>query len=179
MRVRTRRSRLLNSCCMGLSALALGQMSLAPAFAGGAPGPADNGTLSPVKHVIVIIGENRSFDHVFATYVPKKKGQTIDNLLSKGAIKLDANNNAMPGPNFNAVHQMAAQDNGSSDAFLLNPPKQPFPNDQLPAPLVAVPRSPTFPISAAARRRSRNARRAWRWRSSRNPAWSRATINIS
>ena len=145
MRVRTRRSRLLNSCCMGLSALALGQMSLAPAFAGGAPGPADNGTLSPVKHVIVIIGENRSFDHVFATYVPKKKGQTIDNLLSKGAIKLDANNNAMPGPNFNAVHQMAAQDNGSSDAFLLNPPKQPFPNDQLPAPLVGGPKVSYIP----------------------------------
>lgn len=145
MRVRTRRSRLLNSCCMGLSALALGQMSLAPAFAGGAPGPADNGTLSPIKHVIVIIGENRSFDHVFATYVPKKKGQTIDNLLSKGAIRLDANNNAIPGPNFNAVHQMAAQDNGSNDAFLLNPPKQPFPNDQLPAPLVGGPKVSYIP----------------------------------
>jgi phospholipase C len=145
MRVRTRRSRLLNSCCMGLSALALGQMSLAPAFAGGAPGPADNGTLSPIKHVIVIIGENRSFDHVFATYVPKKKGQTIDNLLSKGAIRLDANSNALPGPNFNAVHQMAAQDNGSNDAFLLNPPKQPFPNDQLPAPLVGGPKVSYIP----------------------------------
>jgi phospholipase C len=145
MRVRTRRSRLLNSCCMGLSALALGQMSLAPAFAGGAPGPADNATLSPIKHVIVIIGENRSFDHVFATYVPKKKGQTIDNLLSKGAIKLDANNNAIPGPNFNAVHQMAAQDNGSNDAFLLSPPKQTFPNDQLPAPLVGGPKVSYIP----------------------------------
>ena len=145
MRVRTRRSRLLNSCCMGLSALALGQMSLAPAFAGGSPGPADNGTLSPIKHVIVIIGENRSFDHVFATYVPKKKGEKVDNLLSKGAIKLDANNNAIPGPNFNAVHQMAAQDNGSNDAFLLNPPKQPFPNDQLPAPLVGGPKVSYIP----------------------------------
>jgi phospholipase C len=145
MRVRTRRSRLLNSCCMGLSALALGQLSLGPAFAGGAPGPANNGTLSPIKHVIVIIGENRSFDHVFATYVPKKKGEKVDNLLSKGAIRLDANNNAIPGPHFDAVHQMAAQDNGSSDAFLLNPPKQPFPKDQLPAPLVGGPKVSYIP----------------------------------
>ena len=28
-------------------------------------------TATPIKHVIVIIGENRSFDHVFATYKPK------------------------------------------------------------------------------------------------------------
>jgi phospholipase C len=32
----------------------------------------DADTSTPIKHVIVIIGENRSFDHVFATYVPKK-----------------------------------------------------------------------------------------------------------
>ena len=41
-------------------------------------------TQTPIKHVIVIIGENRSFDHVFATYVPKN-GQTIRNLLSEGS----------------------------------------------------------------------------------------------
>jgi phospholipase C len=28
-------------------------------------------TASPIKHVIIIVGENRSFDHLFATYVPK------------------------------------------------------------------------------------------------------------
>ncbi len=27
-------------------------------------------TASPIKHVIIIVGENRSFDHLFATYVP-------------------------------------------------------------------------------------------------------------
>jgi len=27
-------------------------------------------TATPIKHVIVIIGENRSFDNIFATYVP-------------------------------------------------------------------------------------------------------------
>ena len=36
-----------------------------------APAVADSSqTTSPIKHVIVIIGENRSFDHVFATYKP-------------------------------------------------------------------------------------------------------------
>ncbi len=40
---------------------------------------------SPIKHVIVIIGENRSFDHVFATYKPRRR-PTVDNLLSKGII---------------------------------------------------------------------------------------------
>jgi len=38
-------------------------------------------TETPIKHVIVIIGENRTFDHLFATYKPKD-GQSVDNLLS-------------------------------------------------------------------------------------------------
>ena len=48
----------------------------------------DGKTRSPIKHVIVIIGENRTFDHLFATYKPKN-GETIDNLLSKKIIKED------------------------------------------------------------------------------------------
>jgi phospholipase C len=131
----------LRSCCMGLSALAVGQFSLGPAFAGGAPSPADSNTKTPVKHVIVIIGENRSFDHVFATYVPKHPGESVRNLLSEGIIKLDANKNAVQGPNFQKAHQLAAQDIGS-DPFLLSPPMQPFPNNQLPAPLVGGPMVP-------------------------------------
>ena len=43
-------------------------------------------TTSPIKHVIVIIGENRTFDHIFATYMPKK-GQTISNLLPKALLR--------------------------------------------------------------------------------------------
>ena len=139
-----RRSHLLQGCRLGLSALALGQFSLGPAFAGGTPSPADHYTHSPIKHVIVIIGENRSFDHVFATYVPKH-GQSITNLLSQGIITLDANKNAIRGPNFGQAHQLAAQDLGSQDAFLLSPPKQTFPNDQLPAPLTGGPKVSYIP----------------------------------
>ena len=40
-------------------------------------------TSTPIKHVIVIIGENRSFDHVFATYEPVNKNEKILNLLSR------------------------------------------------------------------------------------------------
>ena len=38
-------------------------------------------TASPIKHVIIIVGENRSFDHLFATYVPKSKHERVLNLL--------------------------------------------------------------------------------------------------
>jgi phospholipase C len=42
-------------------------------------------TASPIKHLIVLIGENRTFDHVFATYRPKDD-QSVGNLLSRGII---------------------------------------------------------------------------------------------
>jgi phospholipase C len=94
----------------------------------------DNDTSSPIKHVIVIIGENRSFDHVFATYVPTVKGEFVWNLLSGGIIKADGT----PGPNYSRSEQSAATDE-APDAFLLSPPKTTFPGDVLPAPLVGGP----------------------------------------
>ena len=60
-------------------------------------------TETPIKHVIVIIGENRSFDHVFATYKPKD-GESVWNLLSQGIVKDDGT----PGPNFSKASQSAA-----------------------------------------------------------------------
>ena len=42
-------------------------------------------TATPIKHVIVIIGENRTFDHVFATYKPKK-GESISTTCSPRAL---------------------------------------------------------------------------------------------
>jgi phospholipase C len=68
---------------------------------------------SPIKHVIVLIGENRSFDHAFGTYVPKS-GQTVSNLLSRGIINADGT----PGPNFQQSAQMQA---GTQDAFWIAP----------------------------------------------------------
>jgi phospholipase C len=122
--------------------LAVLQMSVGPALAAAPELPpgdiASSGTLghpvSPIKHVIVIIGENRSFDHVFATYQPQP-GQRVHNLLSEGIVALDADKNAIPGPNFAKAQQLAATDVGPTDSFLLSPPKQQFPSNTLPAPL--------------------------------------------
>jgi phospholipase C len=73
----------------------------------------DGRTASPIKHVIVIIGENRTFDHVFATYEPRE-GEHVDNLLSKGIINEDGS----PGPNYRKAAQSAAVD---SNFFSIHP----------------------------------------------------------
>ena len=104
-------SRTLHGLRTGFACLAIAQFAIGvPQAQAGTPN--DGETASPIKHVIVIIGENRSFDHVFATYVPKS-GQTVDNLLSKGIVKLDAKLNAIPGPHFHKAQQLAATDSGS------------------------------------------------------------------
>jgi len=58
-------------------------------------------TASPIKHVIIIVGENRSFDHLFATYEPKNRDERVLNLLSERII----NSDGTPGPNFARGHQ--------------------------------------------------------------------------
>jgi phospholipase C len=57
-------------------------------------------TRTPIKHVIVIIGENRTFDNVYGTYVPRH-GQSVSNLLSRGIVRADGS----PGPNAAAARQ--------------------------------------------------------------------------
>ncbi|MGA2099129.1 MAG: alkaline phosphatase family protein [Candidatus Acidiferrum sp.] len=135
-------SSVLQTARVGLAAVALFQFTVGAGLADAAPqnkpSNPDHNTTSPIKHVIVIIGENRSFDHVFATYVPKP-GQTVKNLLSENIITLDANKNAIPGRNFEKAHQLSAKDLGSQDTFLLSPPKQEFPGNTLPAPQAGGP----------------------------------------
>ena len=58
-------------------------------------------TASPIKHVIIIVGENRSFDHLFATYRPKSDHERVLNLLSERIIKADGS----PNENFDKAHQ--------------------------------------------------------------------------
>jgi phospholipase C len=92
---------------LGLSAAAF-TVSLIAATAGMAKDEAkDNDaadaikTESPIKHVIILIGENRGTDHTFGVYKPKGKHQTISNLLSKGIVNEDGS----PGPNFKLAQQ--------------------------------------------------------------------------
>jgi len=58
-------------------------------------------TATPIKHVIIIVGENRSFDHLFATYVPRHEEERILNLLSESIITAAG----APGRHFARAHQ--------------------------------------------------------------------------
>jgi len=75
-----------------------------------AAAPVDTPTTTPVKHIIVVLAENRSFDHLFATYRPPR-GETVFNLLSEGIINEDGS----PGPNFAKAAQYKAQVTGTYD----------------------------------------------------------------
>jgi phospholipase C len=48
-------------------------------------GHGDGKTATPFKHVIVLIGENRTFDNIYGMYRPRK-GQSVGNLLSRGIV---------------------------------------------------------------------------------------------
>jgi phospholipase C len=136
MRPRGFLSQALGGAHAALGGLALLQLAVGVPLASAAAAPASSGdqlTATPIKHVIVIIGENRSFDHVFATYEPRQ-GEHVWNLLSEGIVR----NDGSPGTNFERAQQSAASD-PAADAFLLNPTKTRFPNDVLPAPLVGGP----------------------------------------
>jgi phospholipase C len=50
-------------------------------------------TATPIKHLIVLIGENWTFDSIYGTYQPKH-GQTVNNLLSNGIVTASGD----PGP---------------------------------------------------------------------------------
>ncbi len=95
------------------------------AFALGVPfarcSGADSGlgkTTTPIKHVIIVIGENRSFDNLFATYQPPNRTQHVWNLLSQGIVTASGE----PGRNFAAAAQQQALDT-NADTFLLSPPQ--------------------------------------------------------
>jgi phospholipase C len=99
-------------------------------------------TASPIQHVIVIIGENRSFDHVYATYKPKT-GESVSNLLSKGIIKVDGT----PGPNYSVAAQYSAMD---TTTYAISPPgKTVYTN--VPPVVAGGPTDPYFSTVAEAR----------------------------
>jgi len=108
-------------------------LALGPIASSAHPATADN-TQSPIKHVIVIIGENRTFDHIFATYQPVGH-QTVDNLLSKGIVNADGT----PGPNFPAAAQYSAIDAAPSPYLLSPGGKVAYTETTLPPPVVAGP----------------------------------------
>ena len=78
---------------------------LLPMIAGcsGTPAQTQAATATPIKHLIVVVGENVSFDALFATYQPPA-GQSVANLLSKGIVKPDGS----PGPRAVLARQRVA-----------------------------------------------------------------------
>lgn len=140
-----------------LSALAALQFTLGGPFAARAFADESPETRTPITHVIVLIGENRTFDHLFATYAPQGP-DSVRNLLSEGIVNADGS----PGPYFYKAAQYQAvapfrtryyislNDNEKVPYQTLPPPTlnfspspatgepPPFPAATPPAPLAAI-----------------------------------------
>jgi phospholipase C len=97
----------------------------------------EGSTETPIKHVIVLIGENRTFDHLFATYVPKS-GESVKNLLSEGIV----NANGTPGPKFMHAQQFQAIRPFRPEFFSSLNSNEKTPYSTLPAPTLNFSPSP-------------------------------------
>jgi phospholipase C len=98
-------------------------------------------TRTPIKHLIVLIGENRTFDHVFATYVPKSH-DSVSNLLSKGIINADGT----PGKHFSKAQQFQAVAPFKTKFFISLDKDEKAPYTTLPAPTLNFAPSPDASI---------------------------------
>jgi phospholipase C len=71
-------------------------------------------TATPIEHLIVVVGENGSFDHIFGAYA-SPSGAAVRNLLSLGIVNPDGS----PGPNFAGAAQRRAE---VREAYAVTPP---------------------------------------------------------
>ena len=94
-------------------AIALLGMGISGSASSADPGAATDRptTASPIKHVIVVIGENQSFDHLYGTHVPPS-GDSISNLLFKGIVRPDGS----PGQHFAKAQQFTTS--GQTSYFI-------------------------------------------------------------
>ncbi|HEY2510365.1 MAG TPA: alkaline phosphatase family protein [Polyangiaceae bacterium] len=123
-------------------ALRVAPSALAPVENVRQSGRRDQKTTSPIKHVVVIVGENRTFDHVYATYKPKGE-QRVWNLLSRGIV----NEDGTPGPHFHSALQRSAVSTG---ATFEPSPKNVTPYKVLPPALAGGPTTPYIATLAEA-----------------------------
>src|SRR5271165_1337253 len=141
--------RMDSKCLQGLRtaavAASLFQFTVGNAVAG-ALAAGDGHTRTPIKHVIVLIGENRTFDHIFATYVPKSE-DSISNLLSKGIITAEG----APGKHFSRAAQFQAVAPFETSYFISLDSDQKVPYQILPSPtLNFAPTQTIFPFGTPA-----------------------------
>jgi len=134
-------SRSLHYFRVSLIALMVFQFSLGGPLAAPvqAQGKSHGSTDTPIQHLIVLIGENRSFDHLFATYVPRGK-DSVSNLLSKGIINADGT----PGPNFDEAAQFQATPPFRTSYFISLNQNEKAPYQTLPEPTLNF--APTAPL---------------------------------
>ena len=97
------------------AAIVIGAIALAVAACTAMDQQAPPVTKTPIRHLIVVVGENMSFDNLYGTYEPAP-GQTVANLLSKGIVKRDGS----PGPHFALAAQRLAT---VRERYLVTPPK--------------------------------------------------------
>ncbi len=104
-------------------------------------------TRTPIQHLIIVIGENRGFDHIYGLYKPRSS-QSIANLLSRGIVNKDGS----PGPNFALAAQfqvtpqpkyfISAPDASKTPYVTLPPPDlngvPQFPDDTHPPPFATL-----------------------------------------
>ena len=91
--------------------------------------------------MIVLIGENRTFDHIFATYL-SRSGDSVSNLLSKGIINADGS----PGKHFYKAAQFQAVPPFNTKYFISLDKGEKTPYETLPGPtLNLAPNATTFP----------------------------------
>src|SRR5581483_2676912 len=106
---------------LGLGAMLTSQGAASVAFA--QPGT----PITPITHVVVLIGENHTFDNLYATYNGPQK---VSNLLSRGII----NANGTPGPNAALATQNQVDTPLPSTYFISVPAGKKTPYSVLPPP---------------------------------------------
>jgi phospholipase C len=100
-----------------LTALGVSLSMLSPYYAAAALPHGHRDTETPIEHLIVIVGENHTFDNIYGAYKPKK-GQQVSNLLAKQIINMDGT----PGLKFGLAAQQQAIDT-TSDGYSISPDK--------------------------------------------------------
>ena len=133
-------SKLLDVLRKSLVMFTIFQISLGSALASPLPASDDkdkHSTETPIKHVIVLIGENRSFDHLFATYV-SPSGDSVKNLLSEHIINADGT----PGKHFAKAAQFQAVAPFKTTYYISLDNKEKAPYTTLPEPSLNFSPSP-------------------------------------
>jgi len=125
----------------GFIALTVFQFSLGGPLVSPARAQEGGQAKTPIKHVIVLIGENRTFDHLFATYVPKS-GASVKNLLSEGIVNADGT----PGKHFSKAAQFQAVAPFRTEYFISLSAEEKAPYGTLPSPTLNFSPSPDASI---------------------------------